>query len=77
MRPSYRPVPGTGDTLCAVRITHFGHACVLLETGTARLLLDPGVWSHGFEDLRDRNVGFVSQQLRRLLGVVVFDDLAQ
>lgn len=36
-----------------MRITHFGHACVLLETGSARLLLDPGVFSSGFEDLRD------------------------
>ncbi|MGQ0840362.1 MBL fold metallo-hydrolase [Actinokineospora sp.] len=36
-----------------MKITHFGHSCVLLETGSARLLIDPGVWSHGFEDLRD------------------------
>lgn len=35
-----------------MRITHFGHSCVLLETSTARLLIDPGGWSHGFEDLR-------------------------
>ncbi|WP_436492803.1 MBL fold metallo-hydrolase [Actinokineospora sp. HUAS TT18] len=36
-----------------MKITHFGHSCVLVETGSARLLFDPGVWSHGFEDLRD------------------------
>jgi|ERR1700678_2256631 L-ascorbate metabolism protein UlaG (beta-lactamase superfamily) len=36
-----------------MRITHYGHACVLLETGTARLLIDPGTFSTGFEELRD------------------------
>ncbi|CRK60450.1 FIG00820473: hypothetical protein [Alloactinosynnema sp. L-07] len=36
-----------------MKITHFGHSCVLIETASARLLFDPGVWSHGFEDLRD------------------------
>jgi L-ascorbate metabolism protein UlaG (beta-lactamase superfamily) len=35
-----------------VRITHYGHACVLAELpdGT-RLLFDPGAYSAGFEDL--------------------------
>jgi L-ascorbate metabolism protein UlaG (beta-lactamase superfamily) len=32
---------------------HFGHACVLVDTGSARLLFDPGTLSHGFEDVRD------------------------
>ena len=32
-------------------ITHIGHSCVLLETGGARVLLDPGSLSHGFEEL--------------------------
>ncbi|UVS82619.1 metal-dependent hydrolase [Actinokineospora sp. UTMC 2448] len=45
-----------------VRITHFGHSCVLLETGTARLLLDPGVWSHGFEDLRDLDAVLITHR---------------
>ena len=36
-----------------MRIVHYGHSCVLLETGTARLLIDPGTYSAGFEDLRD------------------------
>ena len=45
-----------------MRITHFGHACVLLETGSARLLLDPGVWSHGFEDLRDLDAVLITHQ---------------
>jgi L-ascorbate metabolism protein UlaG (beta-lactamase superfamily) len=45
------------DSLTAVttrlNIVHFGHSCVLVETGSARLLFDPGTLSHGFEDLRD------------------------
>ena len=36
-----------------MKITHFGHACLLVETGDARLLFDPGTESSGFEDLRD------------------------
>ncbi|RKT51587.1 MBL fold metallo-hydrolase [Saccharothrix australiensis] len=32
-----------------MRIVHFGHSCVLVDTGTARLLFDPGAWSTGFE----------------------------
>lgn len=36
-----------------MRITHYGHACVLVETATARILIDPGTLSTGFEDLRD------------------------
>lgn len=35
-----------------MRITHFGHACVLLS-GNSRVLLDPGSYSSGFETLRD------------------------
>ncbi|WP_369054350.1 MBL fold metallo-hydrolase [Kineococcus terrestris] len=36
-----------------MRITHLGHACVLVETGTARVLIDPGTFSSGFEELQD------------------------
>jgi L-ascorbate metabolism protein UlaG (beta-lactamase superfamily) len=36
-----------------MKITHFGHACVLIETATARILIDPGTLSNGFEGLRD------------------------
>lgn len=38
-------------------ITHFGHAAVLVETESrARVLIDPGTYSTGFEDLRDIDV---------------------
>lgn len=31
-------------------ITHVGHSCLLLETAQARVLVDPGVFTHGFEE---------------------------
>jgi L-ascorbate metabolism protein UlaG (beta-lactamase superfamily) len=34
-----------------MKITKFGHACLLLEEGDARILIDPGVFSEGFETL--------------------------
>jgi L-ascorbate metabolism protein UlaG (beta-lactamase superfamily) len=34
-------------------LTKFEHACVLVEDGDARILIDPGTYSHGFEDLTD------------------------
>ena len=45
-----------------MRIVHFGHSCVLLETATARLLLDPGGFSTGFEDLRDLTAILITHQ---------------
>jgi L-ascorbate metabolism protein UlaG (beta-lactamase superfamily) len=45
-----------------MRIVHFGHACVLVETGPARLLFDPGVFSSGFEDLRDLDGILITHQ---------------
>ena len=34
-----------------MQITHLGHSCLLIETGGARLLVDPGTFSSGFEEL--------------------------
>lgn len=34
-----------------MRITHLGHACLLVESGATRLLIDPGTFSSGFEHL--------------------------
>ncbi|HEY4453276.1 MAG TPA: MBL fold metallo-hydrolase [Pseudonocardiaceae bacterium] len=45
-----------------MRIVHFGHSCVLLETATARLLLDPGGFSAGFEDLRELTAILITHQ---------------
>jgi L-ascorbate metabolism protein UlaG (beta-lactamase superfamily) len=35
-----------------MRLTKFGHSCLLVEEGQARLLLDPGSFSEGFERLQ-------------------------
>jgi L-ascorbate metabolism protein UlaG (beta-lactamase superfamily) len=34
-----------------MRIRKFGHACLLVEHADARLLLDPGIFAPGFEEL--------------------------
>lgn len=34
-------------------ITKFGHSCLLVEEGDARILIDPGVWSMPPVDLKD------------------------
>jgi L-ascorbate metabolism protein UlaG (beta-lactamase superfamily) len=45
-----------------VQIVHFGQSCVLVETGTARLLLDPGVYSAGFTELTGLDAILVTHQ---------------
>lgn len=34
-----------------MRVTHLGHACLLVEIADRRILVDPGSFSTGFEDL--------------------------
>lgn len=43
-------------------VTHFGHACVLVETSSARLLFDPGTLSRDFEVLRGLDAVLVTHQ---------------
>ncbi|MDN5747671.1 MAG: MBL fold metallo-hydrolase [Pseudonocardia sp.] len=45
-----------------MRITHFGHSCVLLDTGSARLLIDPGTFAAGFEPLTGLDAVLVTHQ---------------
>ncbi|MFE0020447.1 MBL fold metallo-hydrolase [Amycolatopsis sp. NPDC059021] len=45
-----------------MRIVHFGHSCVLLETEGARILIDPGTFSAGFEGERELDAIFVTHQ---------------
>lgn len=45
-----------------MRITHLGHSCLLVETGGARILIDPGTFSHGFEELADLDAVLVTHQ---------------
>jgi L-ascorbate metabolism protein UlaG (beta-lactamase superfamily) len=59
-----------------MRLTKFGHSCLLVEEGGARVLLDPGSFSEGFEALEGLTAVCVTHQhpdhldggrLRRLL----------
>ena len=45
-----------------MEVTHFGHSCVLLDTGTARLLIDPGNFSADFEGLTGIDAVLVTHQ---------------
>jgi L-ascorbate metabolism protein UlaG (beta-lactamase superfamily) len=45
-----------------VQITHFGHSCLLLDTGAARLLIDPGSFSAGFEGVAGLDAVLVTHQ---------------
>jgi L-ascorbate metabolism protein UlaG (beta-lactamase superfamily) len=45
-----------------VRITSFGHACLLVETDDARVLIDPGTYSSGFEALSGLDAVLLTHQ---------------
>lgn len=59
-----------------MRFQKFGHACVLVEDADARVLIDPGSFSPGWEDLRDLSAVLVTHQhpdhleLDRLTGLL-------
>jgi L-ascorbate metabolism protein UlaG (beta-lactamase superfamily) len=59
-----------------MRLTKFGHSCLLVEEGQARLLLDPGTFSGGFEELRELTAVLFTHQhndhldLERLRGLL-------
>ena len=36
-----------------MRLTHLGHACLLVEIADQRILVDPGTLARGWEELRD------------------------
>ena len=45
-----------------MEVTHFGHSCVLLDTGAARLLIDPGNFSTDFENVTGLDAVLVTHQ---------------
>ena len=45
-----------------MQITHYGHACLLVQTGSARLLIDPGTFSSGFESQRELTAVLITHQ---------------
>jgi L-ascorbate metabolism protein UlaG (beta-lactamase superfamily) len=45
-----------------MQIVHFGHACLLVQTGSARLLIDPGELSTGFESVRELAAVLITHQ---------------
>ncbi|MPZ67232.1 MAG: MBL fold metallo-hydrolase [Pseudonocardiaceae bacterium] len=45
-----------------MQIIHFGHSCVLVETASARLLVDPGSFASGFEELTELDAVLITHQ---------------
>src|SRR6266516_7295054 len=45
-----------------MKITKLGHSCLLLEEGEARILMDPGAFSKGFEGMRDVSAVLITHQ---------------
>lgn len=45
-----------------MRLTHLGHACLLVEIADTRLLIDPGTFSSGFEELTGLDAVLITHQ---------------
>ncbi|MGL4305127.1 MAG: MBL fold metallo-hydrolase [Mycobacteriaceae bacterium] len=45
-----------------MRLTHFGHSCLLLELNGTKILFDPGTFSHGFEGISDLDAILITHQ---------------
>ena len=45
-----------------MELTHFGHSCLLAEFGVARILFDPGNFSHGFEGITGLSAILITHQ---------------
>lgn len=45
-----------------MRLTHLGHACLLLEMADTRILVDPGTLAPDWEELRDLDAVVVTHQ---------------
>ena len=60
-----------------MRITHLGHACLLVETGGQRLLIDPGAFSPGITDVTGIDVILVTHQHADHLDLLRFPALLE
>ena len=58
-----------------MRVTHLGHSCLLVEAADRRILIDPGGWSSGFEELTGLDAIFVTHQHADHLDVARFPAL--
>ena len=45
-----------------MQITRFGHSCLLVEAGRARILIDPGNYSEGWTDLDGPDAVFITHR---------------
>ena len=45
-----------------MKITHFGHSCLLVEIDGTRVLFDPGTFSHGFEGIEGLDAILITHQ---------------
>jgi len=46
-----------------MRVTHLGHACLLVELADTRILIDPGSFSRGFDEVRDLDAIVITHRL--------------
>jgi L-ascorbate metabolism protein UlaG (beta-lactamase superfamily) len=48
--------------MATTELVHLGHACVVVDTGQARVLLDPGTFSDGYQTLEGLDAILVTHQ---------------
>lgn len=60
-----------------MRLTHLGHACVLVELADQRILIDPGAFAGDFLGVRDLDAILVTHQHQDHLDTVRLPELAR
>lgn len=64
-------------TMAHMRITHLGHACLLIELADERILIDPGNFSEDFTTTRDLSAILITHQHPDHLDPARFLDLVR